>query len=137
MKGDFVFLRAADGSDGGIQFAVYDSRTRKKVFEDADCLMCANLKKEGTAICSPQPDAHQQSPRRIDCAEVHARGASGLRPTHRHGFLLGPREDGNGCEERQGASLLRLCPHSSRRIAIDGSPPRVRFPGVSASRQEN
>ena len=45
MKGDFVFLRAADGSDGGIQFAVYDSRTGKKVFEDADCLMCTNLKK--------------------------------------------------------------------------------------------
>jgi len=45
VKGDFVFLRAADGSDGGIQFAVYDSRTRKKVFEDADCLMCTNLKK--------------------------------------------------------------------------------------------
>jgi hypothetical protein len=45
VKGDFVFLRAADGSDGGIQFAVYDSRTGKRVFEDADCLMCTNLKK--------------------------------------------------------------------------------------------
>jgi hypothetical protein len=45
VKGDFVFLRAADGSDGGIQFAVYDSRTGKKVFEDADCLMCTNLEK--------------------------------------------------------------------------------------------
>jgi hypothetical protein len=45
VKGDFVFLRAADGSDGGIQFAVYDSRTGKKVFEDADCLACTNLKK--------------------------------------------------------------------------------------------
>ncbi len=45
VKGDFVFLRAADGSDGGIQFAVYDSKTGKKVFEDADCLMCTDLKK--------------------------------------------------------------------------------------------
>jgi hypothetical protein len=40
VKGDFVFLRAADGSDGGIRFAVYDSRTGKKVFEDAGCLPC-------------------------------------------------------------------------------------------------
>jgi hypothetical protein len=38
VKDDFVFLGAADGSDGGIQFAVYDSRTGKKVFEDAECL---------------------------------------------------------------------------------------------------
>jgi hypothetical protein len=47
VKDDFVFLRAADGSDGGIQFAVYDSRTSKKVFEDADCLACVYLKKNG------------------------------------------------------------------------------------------
>jgi len=47
VKDNFVFLRAADGADGGIQFAVYDSRTGKKVFEDADCLTCMCLKKNG------------------------------------------------------------------------------------------
>jgi len=40
VKDDFVFLHAADGTDGGIQFAVYDSRTGMKVFEDAECLRC-------------------------------------------------------------------------------------------------
>jgi hypothetical protein len=47
VKDDFVFLRAADGFNGGIQFAVYDSRTGKKVFEDTDCLACMDLKKMG------------------------------------------------------------------------------------------
>jgi len=45
VKDDFVFLGAADGFNGGIQFAVYDSRTGKKVFEDTDCLTCMYLKK--------------------------------------------------------------------------------------------
>lgn len=45
VKDDFVFLGAADGDNGGIQFAVYDSRTGKKVFEDTDCLRCTYLKK--------------------------------------------------------------------------------------------
>jgi hypothetical protein len=45
VKDDFVFLGADDGFNGGIQFAVYDSRTGKKVFEDTDCLTCMYLKK--------------------------------------------------------------------------------------------
>lgn len=45
VKDDFVFLRAADGDNGGIRFVVYDSRTGKKVFEDTDCLTCTHLKK--------------------------------------------------------------------------------------------
>lgn len=45
VKDDFVFLGAADGYNGGIRFAVYDSRTGKKVFEDTDCLACTHLKK--------------------------------------------------------------------------------------------
>jgi len=52
VKGNFVFLGAADGTDGGIRFAVYDSRTGKKLFEDADCLMCMHLKKNGQAPLS-------------------------------------------------------------------------------------
>lgn len=38
VKEDFVFLHAADGSDGGTRFVVYDSRTRLKVFDDAEYL---------------------------------------------------------------------------------------------------
>jgi hypothetical protein len=34
VKGDLVFFNAADGEDGGMPFAVYDSKTHKKVFED-------------------------------------------------------------------------------------------------------
>ena len=44
MQGDLYFADA-DGHNGGIQFAVYDSRTGKKVFEDIDCLACMYLKK--------------------------------------------------------------------------------------------
>jgi hypothetical protein len=40
VKENLVFLSAADGDNGGIYFAVYDSRTGKKVFEDTDCLAC-------------------------------------------------------------------------------------------------
>jgi len=49
VKEDFVFLRDADGLDGGIQFAVYDSRTGMKVFEDAECLRCWFAKKPSYA----------------------------------------------------------------------------------------
>ena len=35
VKGNLVFLDAADGTDLGIPFAVYDSVTRKKIFEDS------------------------------------------------------------------------------------------------------
>ena len=35
VKGKFVFFDAADGIDAGIQFAVYDSITGKKLFEDS------------------------------------------------------------------------------------------------------
>lgn len=35
VKGNLVFLDAADGTDGGIPFAVYDSITGKKIFEDS------------------------------------------------------------------------------------------------------
>ncbi len=58
VKEDFVFLGAADGDNGGIQFAVYDSRTGKKVFEDTDCLRCMYLKKtyeKEPPLCSLQP----------------------------------------------------------------------------------
>jgi hypothetical protein len=34
VKGDMVLFRAADGEDGGMPFAVYDSKTQKKIFED-------------------------------------------------------------------------------------------------------
>lgn len=34
VKGDLVFFDAADGEDGGMPFAVYDSKTQKKIFED-------------------------------------------------------------------------------------------------------
>jgi hypothetical protein len=34
VKGDLVLFRAADGEDGGMPFAVYDSKTQKKIFED-------------------------------------------------------------------------------------------------------
>ena len=44
VKGGFVFLSDADGRNGGIHFAVYDSRTGKRVFEDEDCLSCMYLK---------------------------------------------------------------------------------------------
>jgi hypothetical protein len=33
-KGDLVFFDAEDGQDGGMPFAVYDSKTQKKIFED-------------------------------------------------------------------------------------------------------
>ncbi len=33
-KGDLVFFDASDGEDGGTPFAVFDSRTQKKIFED-------------------------------------------------------------------------------------------------------
>jgi hypothetical protein len=33
-KGDLVFFEASDGEDGGMPFAVYDSKTQKKIFED-------------------------------------------------------------------------------------------------------
>ena len=35
VKGNLVFFDAADGTDGGIPFAVYDSGTGKKIFEDS------------------------------------------------------------------------------------------------------
>jgi hypothetical protein len=35
VKNDFVFFDADDGWNGGMGFAVYDSRTGKKIFEDA------------------------------------------------------------------------------------------------------
>jgi hypothetical protein len=35
VKGNLVFLDAADGTDAGIPFAVYDSITGKKIFEDS------------------------------------------------------------------------------------------------------
>jgi hypothetical protein len=34
-KGNLVFFDAADGTDGGMPFAVYDSRTGKRIFEDS------------------------------------------------------------------------------------------------------
>jgi len=34
VKGDLVFFDASDGEDGGMPFAVYDSKTQKKIFED-------------------------------------------------------------------------------------------------------
>jgi hypothetical protein len=34
VKGDLVFFDADDGQDGGMPFAVYDSKTQKKVFQD-------------------------------------------------------------------------------------------------------
>jgi hypothetical protein len=45
VKEDFVFLTEADGDNGGIYFAVYDSRTGERIFEDTDCLTCMYLKK--------------------------------------------------------------------------------------------
>ena len=45
VKEDFVFLSDDDGYNGGFGFAVYDSRTGKKVFEDVDCLTCMYVKK--------------------------------------------------------------------------------------------
>jgi hypothetical protein len=53
VKEDFVFLSAADGDNGGIRFVVYDSRTRKKVFEDTDCLTCMYLKVYGEEPLPP------------------------------------------------------------------------------------
>jgi len=35
VKGNLVFLDAADGTDGGMPFAVYNSITGKKIFEDS------------------------------------------------------------------------------------------------------
>lgn len=35
VKGHLVFFTAADGTDGGIPFAVYDSNAAKKIFEDS------------------------------------------------------------------------------------------------------
>ena len=35
VKRNFVFFNACDGTNGGLPFAVYDSRTGKKVFEDS------------------------------------------------------------------------------------------------------
>lgn len=35
VKGNLVFFTAADGTDGGMPFAIYDSNTGKKVFEDS------------------------------------------------------------------------------------------------------
>jgi hypothetical protein len=34
VKGDLIFSDADDGQDGGMPFAVYDSKTQKKVFQD-------------------------------------------------------------------------------------------------------
>jgi hypothetical protein len=34
VKGDLVFFDADDGQDGGMPFAVYDSKTQKEVFQD-------------------------------------------------------------------------------------------------------
>lgn len=34
VKGDLVFFDADDGQDGGMPFAVYDSKTQEKVFQD-------------------------------------------------------------------------------------------------------
>jgi hypothetical protein len=38
VKEDFVFFHDDDGYNGGMRFAVYDSRMGMKVFEDAECL---------------------------------------------------------------------------------------------------
>jgi hypothetical protein len=35
VKENLVFFRAADGTNGGVPFAVYDSGTGKKIFEDS------------------------------------------------------------------------------------------------------
>jgi hypothetical protein len=35
VKGSLVFFDAADGTDRGLPFAIYDSRTGKKIFEDS------------------------------------------------------------------------------------------------------
>ncbi len=35
VKGNLVFFSAADGTDGGMPFAIYDSKTRKKIFKDS------------------------------------------------------------------------------------------------------
>jgi hypothetical protein len=35
VKGSLVFFSAADGTDGGMPFAIFDSNTGKKVFEDS------------------------------------------------------------------------------------------------------
>ncbi len=35
VKGNLVFFGAADGTDGGLPFVIYDSRTGKKIFEDS------------------------------------------------------------------------------------------------------
>lgn len=35
VKGDLVFFDADDGSNGGMPFAIYDSHTGKKIFEDS------------------------------------------------------------------------------------------------------
>ncbi len=35
VKGQFIFLDAADGVDGGMRFAVFDARTGQKLFEDS------------------------------------------------------------------------------------------------------
>jgi hypothetical protein len=34
VKGNLVFLRASDGTNGGMPFAIFDARTRKKIFGD-------------------------------------------------------------------------------------------------------
>lgn len=36
VKGNFVFFVDADGLNGGLRFAVCDSRTGKKIFEDSE-----------------------------------------------------------------------------------------------------
>jgi len=35
VKGDMAFFRAADGIDGGMPFAIFDAKTRKKIFSDS------------------------------------------------------------------------------------------------------
>ena len=35
VKGNLVFFVAADGADGGMPFAVFDPKTRRKIFEDS------------------------------------------------------------------------------------------------------
>jgi len=37
-KGNFVFFVAADGTNGGLPFGVYEARRGKKLFEDSDAL---------------------------------------------------------------------------------------------------
>jgi hypothetical protein len=34
-KGNLVFFSASDGTDGGMSFAIFDAKTRKRIFSDS------------------------------------------------------------------------------------------------------